>query len=149
MNKFLTSGNLTKDPEMKRNGDKTVVNFTIATPRQYVKEGQPNADFPNFVAFGKTAEFVHQYFKKGSRIEIEARFQTGSYEDQDGNKKFTSIFVCDHVGFGESKRNSDTGKTSTNSELPVTDNTDNTKNDTPSPEDVNDFTASADLPFSF
>lgn len=106
MNKVFLIGRLTKDPVTRSNSSTTIVSFTIAVDRKYKNEGQPAADFPNCVAFGKTAEFIEKYFSKGKKIVIEGRIQTGSYENKEGNKVFTTTVVAESVEFGESKKES-------------------------------------------
>lgn len=102
INKWIGTGRLTKDPDMRK-GETTVARFTVACDRRYKKEGQDSADFISCVAFNKTAEFVEKYFTKGMKIEIEGRIQTGSYE-KDGVKHYTTDIVCENVGFAESKK---------------------------------------------
>ena len=103
INKWIGTGRLTKDPDMRKTGDSTVARFTVACDRAYKKEGQDSADFISCVAFGKTAEFMEKYFSKGMKAEIEGRIQTGSYE-KDGAKHYTTDIICERVGFAESKK---------------------------------------------
>lgn len=63
----------------------------------------PTADFPGCIAFGKTAEFIEKYFKKGMRIGIQGRIQTGQYTNNDGNKVYTTDVVVENCEFVESK----------------------------------------------
>ena len=98
MNKAFIIGRLTKDPENKDANGTQVTKFTVAVDRR--KEG---ADFISCVAFGKTAEFVSKYFQRGSKIVIEGRIQTGSYE-KEGVKHYTTEIVAEAVEFGESKK---------------------------------------------
>ena len=102
MNKWLGTGRLTRNPDMKQ-GETLVARFTVACDRAYKREGQDSADFISCVAFGKTAEFMEKYFAKGMKAEIEGRIQTGSYE-KDGVKHYTTDIICDRVGFAESKK---------------------------------------------
>jgi len=97
MNKVILMARLVKDPET-RQGDTTVSRFTVACDR--FKEG---ADFPSCVAFGKTAEFAEKYLRKGTKVLIEGRLQTGSYQKQDGTKVYTTDVVAEHIEFAESK----------------------------------------------
>ena len=96
-------GNLTRDPEMKAlpSGIK-VCNFSVATNRVWFdkeKGKQESTDFHNVVVFGRTAETVAQYMKKGSSILVEGRMQTRSW-DADGGKKYRTETVADTVQFG-------------------------------------------------
>lgn len=100
MNHVAIIGRLTRDVEVKTNGDKTVAKFTVAVDRKYDRE---KADFIPCTAFGKTAEFVEKYFRKGSKIVVEGRWQTGSYDNKEGQKVYTNDCIVESVEFGESK----------------------------------------------
>ena len=70
---------------------------------RYTKKGEEKkADFPSLVAFGYTAEFVEKYLFKGTKILVEGRLQTGSYE-KDGQTHYTTDIVCERIEFAESK----------------------------------------------
>lgn len=106
MNKAELTGRLTKDPNTKyTSGDNQmcVARFTLAVNRRIKKEGQQDADFISCVAFGKTGEFVEKYAKKGMKFDVVGRIQTGSYEDKDGKKVYTTDVVVEEIEFGESK----------------------------------------------
>ena len=106
MNKTMLTGRLTKDPSTKyTSGDNQmcVARFTLAVNRRTKKEGQQDADFISCVAFGKTGEFVEKYAKKGMKFDVVGRIQTGSYEDKDGKKVYTTDVVVEEIEFGESK----------------------------------------------
>ena len=103
LNKAMIIGNLTRDPELKSlpSGIK-VCNFSVATNRVWYdkeKGKQENTDYHNVVVFGRTAETVAQYMKKGSSILVEGRMQTRSW-DADGGKKYRTEIVADTVQFG-------------------------------------------------
>ncbi|MDP3726612.1 MAG: single-stranded DNA-binding protein [bacterium] len=104
LNKALIFGNLTRDPELKSLPSGTpVANFGIATNRVWKdKEGktQESADFHNIVVFGRQAETVSQYLRKGSSALVEGRIQTRSWEGQDGVKKYRTEIVADRIQFG-------------------------------------------------
>ena len=93
-------GRLTKDPEIRYNGDKAVARYSLAVDRRY----SDGADFPTCVSFGKTAEFIEKYFHKGMKVCIEGRLQTGSYTNKDGVKIYTTDVIADSVEFAESKK---------------------------------------------
>ena len=96
MNKvILTNGRLVKDVELKGTIAFQIARFTVAVNRQFKKD---EADFINCVAFGKKAETIEKFFKKGSPINIEGRLQTGSYE-KDGVKHFTTDVIVDNFEF--------------------------------------------------
>lgn len=107
MNKVILMGRLTRDPEVRYNGDKAVARFSLAVDRKYKQDGGQAADFPNCVAFGKTAEFVEKWFKQGLKIALEGRLQTGSYTNKDGVKVYTTDVIADQVEFAESKKTGD------------------------------------------
>ncbi|OGZ46007.1 MAG: hypothetical protein A3J54_02145 [Candidatus Ryanbacteria bacterium RIFCSPHIGHO2_02_FULL_45_13b] len=104
VNKVLLIGNLTRDPEMRSlPSGQPVVNFGVATNRVWRdKEGQKQqqADFHNVVAFGKLAETVNQYMKKGNMIYVEGRLTTRNWDAQDGTKKSRTEIVAETVQFG-------------------------------------------------
>lgn len=104
INSVNLTGRLTRDPDIRyTDGGKSVARFTIAVDRRYKQENGPTADFPNCIAFGKTAEFIEQYFSQGMKLELTGRIQTGSYTNKDGVKVYTTDIVAEQVGFGESK----------------------------------------------
>jgi len=104
LNKAILYGNLTRDPELKSlPSGIQVCSFGLATNRVYKdKEGnkQEQADFHNIVVFGRQAETVAQYLKKGSGAFVEGRMQTRSWDSQDGQKKYRTEVVADRVQFG-------------------------------------------------
>jgi single-strand DNA-binding protein len=105
LNKAILIGNLTRDPELKSlpSGIK-VCSFSIATNRVWKdKNGakQESADFHNIVVFGRQAETVAQYMKKGSSILVEGRMQTRSWDDKTtGEKKYRTEVIADRTQFG-------------------------------------------------
>ena len=105
LNKAILIGNLTRDPELRSlpSGVK-VCSFSIATNRVWKdKNGarQESADYHNVVVFGRQAETVAQYMKKGSSILVEGRMQTRSWEDKNsGEKKYRTEVVADRTQFG-------------------------------------------------
>ena len=92
-------GRLTRDPETRQSGETAVARYTLAVDRRK-KDG---ADFINCVVFGKGAEFAEKYLKKGTKIAVCGRIQTGSYE-KDGRKIYTTDVVVDEQEFAESKK---------------------------------------------
>lgn len=130
LNKCTIQGNLCRDVELSQtsNGG-TYVRNTIACQRNYSKEGQEKqSDFINIVAYGKSAEFIKNYFSKGSQILIEGRIQTGSYEKQDGTKAYTTDVIVEHIYFcGSKKQDNDSNNfeqamNNANMEFTTTDN---------------------------
>lgn len=104
MNSAQLVGRLTRDPEVRySDGGSTVARFTLAVDRRFKKDGGDDADFINCVAFGKTAEFLEKWFRKGQRLGLTGRIQTGSYVNQEGTKVYTTEVVVENVEFVESK----------------------------------------------
>lgn len=106
MNDCKFSGRPTRDPEIRYTEgaqSMAVARYTLAVDRRYKKEGGQQADFLSVVAFGKTAEFVEKYIKKGMKIIVECHAQSGSYTDKNGNKVYYTEFVADAHEFCESK----------------------------------------------
>lgn len=103
LNKVLLYGNLTRDPELKAlPSGQQVASFGLATNRSFKnKEGaqQEQTEFHNIVAFGRTAEVMGQYLKKGRPIYVEGRIQTRSW-DKDGQKQYRTEIVVDTFQFG-------------------------------------------------
>ncbi len=117
MNKAILVGRLTKDPETRNSGEKSVVKFSIAINRNYKNErGEYDADFINCTAFGKTAEFIAKYFAKGNLIGIAGRIQTGAYKNKDGVKVYTTDVIVESAEFIESKKSNDISKSYSNNE---------------------------------
>ena len=101
LNKAILNGRLTKAPELKQtqNG-KSVCSFTIAVDRNRDRE---KTDFIPIVAWGKTAEFVNQWFGKGDLITIVGRIEVRNYDDKNGNKRTATEIIAEEVLFGGSK----------------------------------------------
>lgn len=105
INKVILFGNLTRDPELKAlPSGMNVVNFSIATNRVFRdRDGkkQEQTEFHNIVVFGKQADTVAQYMKKGSSVFIEGRLQTRSWDDKtSGEKKYRTEVIAERVQFG-------------------------------------------------
>ncbi len=106
MNKVILMGRLTRDPEVRYGGanNSAVARFSLAVDRRFKRDGdEQTADFINCVAFGKTAEFLEKYARKGTKFVVEGRIQTGSYTNKEGQKVYTTDVVCENVEFAESK----------------------------------------------
>lgn len=120
-NIVLFSGRATRDAEVRyTQGDKPmcVAKFGLAVDRRGRGQG---ADFPNMVAFGKTAEFCEKYVKKGTRLVIKSHYQSGNYTNKEGQKVYTHDFIIDDIEFAGSKSDSQAeektdGKTSSKGE---------------------------------
>ena len=109
MNKVLLMGRLTRDAEIRYSqGDNAmaIARFSLAVDRRgRANSGsdEQTADFINCVAFGKTAEFLERFGRKGTKFVVEGRIQTGSYVNKDGQKVYTTDVVVEQVEFAESK----------------------------------------------
>ena len=107
MNSVQLTGRFTRDPEVRyADSGSTIARFTIACDRRFKQQDGPSADFIGCVAFGKTAEFIEKYFTKGMKIELNGHIQTGSYENKDGNRVYTTDVIAENVSFAESKSSS-------------------------------------------
>lgn len=103
MNKVILLGRLTRDSEVRYSGQTAIAKGSIAVDRRFKKEGEQTADFINYVAFGKIAEFLERYGKKGVKFAVEGRIQTGSYTNKDNQKVYTTDVVIESMEFAESK----------------------------------------------
>jgi single-strand DNA-binding protein len=108
MNRVSLVGRLTTKPELKYTGSNLpFARFSVAVNRAYTnQQGQREADFINIVVWRKQAENVCNFLDKGSLVSIDGRIQTGSYDDKDGNKRYTTEVVADTIQFLESKAQS-------------------------------------------
>lgn len=104
LNKVMLIGNLTRDPELKSlPSGVAVATVGVATNRTWKdKSGAKKEDtqFHNVVVFGRSAEIIGQYLKKGSSIYVEGRLQTRSWDDKDGQKKYRTEIIADQFQFG-------------------------------------------------
>ena len=98
MNKAILIGRLTRDPDVRKSGETMVARYTLAVDR--FKDG---ADFISCVAFGKSAEFADKYLKKGTKIAVTGHIQTGSYENREGQKVYTTDIIVETHEFVEPK----------------------------------------------
>ena len=105
MNKVVLVGRLTAKPELRYTASNTAfTRFSVAVNRNFTNaDGKRDADFINVVAWRKQAETISKYFDKGNLIALEGRLQTGSYDDKDGNKRYTVDVALDNFEFVESK----------------------------------------------
>ena len=121
MNKVILMGRLTRDPEIRYSqGEQStaVARYTIAVDRRFRRDGdQQTADFINCVAFGRQGEFAEKYFRKGTKVLITGRIQTGSYTNREGQKVYTTDVVVEQQEFAESKA-AGNGSNGNNSPLP-------------------------------
>lgn len=107
MNKVMLMGRLTRDPEIRYsqgNNTLAIVRYSLAVERRFKRDGEePQADFINCVAFGKSGEFAQKYFHQGIKVIVIGRIQTGSYTNKDGQKVYTTDVLVEEQEFAESK----------------------------------------------
>ena len=106
-------GRLTNDPEIRyTQGENAscVARYRLAVDRRFKRDGEASADFIGCIAFGKTAEFAEKYLRKGTKIAVIGRIQTGSYTNRDGQKVYTTDVVVEEQEFCESKASSGSGQ---------------------------------------
>lgn len=110
MNKVILIGRLTRNPDVRwtqGQDQKCVARFTLAVDRKIKRteaNDQQTADFISMVAFGNRAEFIEKYCKKGIKLAVVGRIQTGSYTNKEGQKVYTTDVVVDETEFVESKK---------------------------------------------
>ena len=111
MNKVILMGRLTRDPEVRYSqGDQAtaIARYTLAVDRRFRRDNdQQSADFIGCVAFGKLGEFAEKYLRKGTKVLVTGRIQTGSYTNKDGQKVYTTDVVVEECEFAESKGSGD------------------------------------------
>lgn len=107
MNKVVLLGRWTKDFEVRYSQGENptaIAKNMLAVNRKFKRDGEQEADFITCTAFGKTAENLDKFFKKGSLCLISGRIQTGSYTNQEGNKVYTTDVIVEEFDFCESKK---------------------------------------------
>ena len=113
MNKVILMGRLTRDAEIRYSQGESstaIARFSLAVDRRFRRDNdEQTADFINCVAFGRTAEFLERFGRKGTKFVLEGRIQTGSYTNKDGQRVYTTDVVAENVEFAESKNNSSAG----------------------------------------
>ena len=113
MNKVILMGRLTRDAEIRYSQGESstaIARFSLAVDRRFRRDNdEQTADFSNCVAFGRTAEFLERFGRKGTKFVLEGRIQTGSYTNKDGQRVYTTDVVAENVEFAESKNNSSAG----------------------------------------
>lgn len=116
MNKVILMGRLVKDPEVRYSQSAepvAVCKYTLAVNRKFKREGEPDADFINCVAFGKIGEFAEKYFKKGQLVSVIGSLRVRNWDNAEGVKQWTTEVVLEDQYFAESKASfeSSRGKT--------------------------------------
>lgn len=118
MNNVSLVGRLVRDPEVRygQNEGVSVAKFSLAVERKWKRDGDPTVDFINCTVFGKSAEFTEKYFRKGMRVAITGRIQTGSYKNKDGQTVFTTEIIVESQEIAQSKSESNESSTASNAE---------------------------------
>lgn len=118
MNNVSLVGRLVRDPEVRygQNESVSVAKFSLAVERKWKRDGEPTVDFINCTVFGKSAEFTEKYFRKGMRVAITGRIQTGSYKNKDGQTVFTTEIIVESQEIAQSKSDSNESSTHSNAE---------------------------------
>ena len=118
INKVVLIGRLTKDPELRfaAGSGTAVTRFTLAVSRPFKKD---ETDFINCIAFGKAGETIAQYVTKGQQFAISGNIRTGSYEAQDGTRRYTTDVVVEGFDFisGNSNVNNQKSREDADKEL--------------------------------
>ena len=115
MNKVILCGRLTRDPEVRYSQGSepmAIARYTLAVDRRRSRNNDQNeqtADFISIVAFGRNGEFAEKYLKKGTKMLITGRIQTGSYTNKEGVKVYTTEVVVEEQEFAESKNSASNG----------------------------------------
>lgn len=105
MNKVVLCGRLATDVSFRECNDTAIARYTLAVDRRRARDDN-EADFIRCVVFGKSAEFTEKYFSKGMKVLVSGRIQTGSYENREGQRVYTTEVVVEEQEFCESKRGS-------------------------------------------
>ena len=120
MNRVLLVGRLTRDPELRTTpSGMAVTRFTIAVSRNFTnRNGERETDFINCSAWGRQADNISKYCRKGSLVSAEGRIRTGSYDAQDGTKRYTTEVACDMVNFLSTKSSNNDASATPNMPMP-------------------------------
>ena len=125
MNKVILMGRLARDPDVRTTqGGKSVARMTLAVDRRKGADGQQDADFLALIAWEKIADIADNYLHKGSKILVEGRLQSRSYDAQDGSKRYVTEVIVSNLEFCESRKQEAAGPagqfgtTATQEEIP-------------------------------
>ena len=118
MNKVVLIGNISTDIQLRyTQSNMAVATFNLALNRPKKQDGTQEADFPNIVVWGKQAENINKYLKKGSKLALEGRIQTRNYDDQNGNKRYVTEIVAENVHFLDSKKDGQVNEPQNNQQV--------------------------------
>lgn len=112
MNKVILIGRLARDPDLRKTqSGQSFVRFTMAVNRNFKNaNGETEADFISCIAWRNTADAIARFLNKGSRISVEGRIQTGSYEDSTGKRVYTTDIVCESFEFLDTRSSQQGGR---------------------------------------
>lgn len=119
MNKAILMGRLTRDPEVRYSqgaNPVAIANYTLAVNRRFKQQGQPDVDFINIVAIGKSGEFAEKWLHKGNMIQVVGRIQVRSWDDKEGNKRWSTEVIAEEHYFCGGKN--ETGNTASGNSQP-------------------------------
>ena len=122
MNKVILMGRLVRDPEVRYSQgaeSTTVARYTLAVDRRHRANNEASADFISCIAFNRAADFAEKYLKKGTKLVITGRIQTGSYTNKDGNRVYTTDVIIEEQEFAESKKDDGTNGSSPKGPYPT------------------------------
>ena len=121
MNKVIMMGRLTRDPEVRYGGasNSAIARYSIAVDRRFKRDGQPTADFFNCTSFGKQAEFVEKYLRKGTKVVIEGELQNDNYTNKEGQMVYGMRIIVNSIEFAESKTSSAAGGDCGGNDIPA------------------------------
>jgi len=120
MNKVILMGRLVKNPEVKytkSDNPMAICNYTLAVRKNYIREGEPEANFIRCVAIGKQAEFTAQYLRQGMQILVTGELQIRSWEDEEKGRQWSTEVFIEKQEFTESKASFDARSQSNGNEL--------------------------------
>lgn len=154
MNKVILMGRLTRDPEVRYSQAAeplAVTRYTLAVDRRFKRPGEQEADFINCVSFGKAGEFAGKYFKKGQMVSIVGRLQVRSWDDPNGQKRWSTDVVAEEQYFAESKASFESRNMNYSAPAPAAEPSMPPPSTTPEPADgfypIDESIEDDDLPF--
>lgn len=116
----ILCGRWTKDTEVRYSGENAIATNTLAVPEDYKPaDGTPHTNFISVTAFGKKAEFMEKYARKGAKFIVTGRIRTGSYKNKDGITVYTTDVVAESFEFAESKKDGSSVPTQTSDPAPA------------------------------
>ena len=107
MNLITICGRLTRDPEVRQANNNSIARYSVAVDRKFKRDGDPDADFFNCVAFGKSAEFADKYFRQGTKVIIIGRIQSDKYTNKEGQQVTSWQIIVSEQEFAESKKSAE------------------------------------------